>query len=417
MNNNKPKILWISQHASYPRAKEAGQNTFHYYFKNFLDSRKYEITLIAFDDAFNEESAEKENAGIEHYIFYKHENLADNLKRIINLESKYNPWNRNGNIISNYTKYKILQVIHGLQKRGYSPDIVIFEWTEMVVLISEVKKIWPNSRCIASEHDLKYMNFYRYYKEESGISKKIWGLKYQNCKKHEIAALMQCDLIMSHNPDYKKNMVRAGIPKNKIRWLVPYYNNLENVERTPENHDVLFFGAMNRPENYRSAIWFIENVMPLLKETNLRFIVLGAHPSAELLRYKSDKVIITGFVDDIKPYFEKSLCFVAPLLLGAGIKVKVIEALTSGIPVLTNDIGIEGIHAVDRKEYIHCVTVEDYEKTITYLYNHIEEGMQIGFQGKKKALKLFNLKDSLARYLNYTDSLLDGRLLPDDIVE
>lgn len=74
---------------------------------------------------------------------------------------------------------------------------------------------------------------------------------------------------------------------------------------------------MSRPENYLSALWFINNVMPLLNDLNIRFIVLGSKPSDELKNIKSDKVIITGFVDNIEPYFESAMCLVAPLVLGS----------------------------------------------------------------------------------------------------
>lgn len=60
---------------------------------------------------------------------------------------------------------------------------------------------------------------------------------------------------------------------------------------------------MSRPENYLSALWFINNVMPLLNDLNIRFIVLGSKPSDELKNIKSDKVIITGFVDNIEAIY------------------------------------------------------------------------------------------------------------------
>ena len=82
---------------------------------------------------------------------------------------------------------------------------------------------------------------------------------------------------------------------------------------------------MSRPENYLSAIWFIDNVMPLLKSDNYRFVILGSRPPEELKKRECTKIVITGFVESIVPYFEKSMCMVAPLVLGAGIKVKIIE--------------------------------------------------------------------------------------------
>ena len=141
---------------------------------------------------------------------------------------------------------------------------------------------------------------------------------------------------------------------------------------------MLFYGAMARPENYKSAIWFIENVMPLLSDLDVRFVIVGARPDKSLLTYASDKVEITGFMDKVDPYFERCLCLVAPLVLGAGVKVKILEAMSSGIPVVTNHIGIEGIYAENGKHYIHCEAPEEYAECIHKLVNDIKKQHLLG---------------------------------------
>ena len=70
--------------------------------------------------------------------------------------------------------------------------------------------------------------------------------------------------------------------------------------------------------------------------------------------FKPDVITVTGFVKEISKYFEQSLCLVAPLVLGAGIKIKVLEAMSAGLPVLTNQIGIEGIPAQNGIHYYYC---------------------------------------------------------------
>ena len=142
------------------------------------------------------------------------------------------------------------------------------------------------------------------------------------------------------------------------------------LKRNSNNRDILFFGAMSRKENYLSAKWFVENVLPRLSDLDIRFVILGGNPPDFIKEYESQRVHITGFVDSIDSYFSDSLCFVAPLLLGAGIKIKVLEALSSGIPVLTNDIGIEGIPAQDGREFYRCLSAEDYEHRIRQIYDH-----------------------------------------------
>lgn len=126
---------------------------------------------------------------------------------------------------------------------------------------------------------------------------------------------------------------------------------------------------MKRNENRSAVRWFIDNVMPLIEDLNCRFVIIGGGIDDEIKSWETNRIIVTGYVDSTDPYFSRSMCFVSPLILGAGIKVKVIEALDSGITVLTNSIGIEGIPAVTNRDYYHCETAHDYERIIRGLMN------------------------------------------------
>ena len=89
-------------------------------------------------------------------------------------------------------------------------------------------------------------------------------------------------------------------------------------------------------------------------------------------------MVVTGFVDSLEAYLQDALCFVVPLLQGAGIKIKILEGFMTGIPVLTNAIGIEGIPAENQKEYLHCELPEDYISAIERLTEDNELCMTLG---------------------------------------
>ena len=156
-------------------------------------------------------------------------------------------------------------------------------------------------------------------------------------------------------------------------------------------------------ENYLSALWFIENVMPQLH--NYIFIIIGNKPPKELMEKSSNNIIVTGYVPDIIPYFSDALCIVAPLLLGAGIKIKILEGLSSGIPVLTNTIGIEGIPARKGIDYIECNTAEDYIVNIKKLSNDEDYANYIAQNGQKMINKSFCINDSCQKYIKILDNM------------
>lgn len=376
----KINILWIAASIPCKKIPHAGGQTFRFYFNEFINDSRFNVQLLAFDDRMSKDIIESELKNTVHDIIYKSTNP---LKKLVNIESVLNPWNRHAGIVSNYYYLRTMEYVKAYKNQGYKPDVIILEWTGIVLLAPELKKIFPQTKLIASEHDVTYVGWKRKSEFYTGLKKKLWYIKFNQERRLELNALSLCDLVLPHNPDNCKLIQNDGIPFKKIKWLPPYFNSMRNIKRIQIEPIILFFGAMGRPENSLSALWFIKNVLPKLSNLPVKFVVLGGNPTEELRSLEGPNIHITGFVDDIRPYFESAMCFVAPLILGAGIKVKVLEALSSGIPVLTNKIGIEGIPAHDKREYLHCETAEEYETSIRLIYENKIDVKRIEVNAKK----------------------------------
>lgn len=381
-------------------ASSGGSQTFNYYFKQFLQDDRFEIRLVSCGVYSEREIVEKETEEIVHHIVYwgsKNQSLFEKVK---NIESKFNLLNKNAGLVSNSDKNEIIATIKKYKSDGYEPDVTILEWTNMVMLAKQIKNIYPKTKIVASEHDVTFIGYRRKYEYFTGTKKLLWKLKYMYEKRMELSNLSKFDLVLPHNKDNKAVLMREGILESKIIGLVPYFKNMTLVPRNSNYKDILFFGAMARPENSLSAIWFIENVLPRLTDLDIRFVILGSNPPGELKKYQSDRVYITGFVDSITPYFSQSMCLVAPLVLGAGIKIKVLEALSSGIPVLTNEIGIEGIPAKNEQEYFQCTKPEEYEAMIRCIYNKKFDEKYIENKAKEFIRENFSVDGFSSYYRN-----------------
>lgn len=109
---------------------------------------------------------------------------------------------------------------------------------------------------------------------------------------------------------------------------------------------LVFVGKMNYEPNVVAVTWFAEHVLPKLLVTypNLQFQIVGAHPEKRILRLSDNPNIqVTGFVESIEPYFQRATIVVAPMLTGAGIQNKIIQAMSYGCCVVTTSIGAEGL--------------------------------------------------------------------------
>lgn len=358
------KVLTISSVVPNSKIGHAGGKTYYYYINQLSKEDNCKVSALCFCNKKQMMDLVLDESRISYKILLSSGTIVTNINRIIfDIFGKLSSY---GRLYSNYKKHKILQYLKKQNKMNLLPDAIQLEYTEMVLLAKYIKRQYPSICIIGSEHDITFQAEKR--KIDISKNKLLQIMRYKVMHKEEMKALHFCDYILTQSDKDKQIILGEGISPDKVLVISPYYHNMSSIIRKKVNNDILFWGAMYRPENYMAALWFIDNVMPLLEDLNIRFIVAGNRPPQKLKSRENEKIIITGYIEDEIGLFENSLCFVAPLLTGAGIKVKIIEALSSGIPTLTNSIGIEGIPASNGIHYFHCENAKEYAEIISDLY-------------------------------------------------
>lgn len=395
-NSIKPKILWVSLMAPYDKVKHAGGRIENFFLKKLYYTKKFNIHLITFATTCIKDEIDLDRYGIQNSIFYYTWNgIEGKIMKAFNAYGKLNVLGKGAGLVSPYYKNKVLTEMKRLKKEGYVPEVIIFQWTEMATMMEDAQKIFPKARIVMIEEDVSFLGHGRKAIAASGIKKKFLQYKANRIKIRELELLNKADMIILNNHKDKR-LIKSHIRNLDRIWVwCPYYQTMVDRPRKHHNKDILFYGALSREENWRSAVWFLENVWTYINDPEARYVMIGSNPPDVLKKYQGERVVITGFVDEIYPYFESALCLVAPLVLGAGIKIKVLEGLSSGIPVLTNDIGIEGIPAVDQRDYFHCVTAQDYIKRINDLLENRVDFELIAANSKQFMKENFNFESDV----------------------
>jgi glycosyltransferase involved in cell wall biosynthesis len=398
------KVLSVAHALLSETAAHGGGQTYAYYMKQIALDPEIELQVICMHSGNTKTVADFDAFHAKGTVLFTKGGMIRNCKRIF--------WDLYGKVfhitgLNSYYKHReYKKEINKLRKRGYIPDVVILEWAQCLSLVKEVKKVFPDSKIVASEHDVMFLSYERQAEIKKGIAKNIASKRAERIKCEELSGLKCCDIVMPHNEKDKALLLDNGISENKIHAITANFHNYSTIKRCSINHDVLFWGAMSRPENYEAAIWFIQNVMPAFSEMDVRFVVAGNKPHHTLLELASDKVIITGFVEDPVSLFQHSMCLCAPLKVGAGIKIKVLEAMSAGIPVLTNHIGIEGIPARPGVDYLHCDTAKEYIENINELLMNTSLEKKLSTNEKLVIDRNFNLQESGKAYIDMLHNLI-----------
>lgn len=113
----------------------------------------------------------------------------------------------------------------------------------------------------------------------------------------------------------------------------------------PEPTTVLFSGLMSYYPNRQAVRWFLDAILPIVRHARpgARLIVAGAAPPRWLRNRAGGHLEVTGHVPDIRPYLERATVVIAPLLIGGGTRVKILEAAAMGKPVVSTTLGAEGL--------------------------------------------------------------------------
>lgn len=138
------------------------------------------------------------------------------------------------------------------------------------------------------------------------------------------------------------------------------------VLRNQQANHILHIGTMFWPPNVDGVLWFLKEVYPII--TNLKscihFDIVGARPPKEITDAgrSLDCVTVAGYVKEPANFLKNTAVMVVPLLAGGGMRVKILEALAEGLPIVTTSIGCEGIAVENGKHVLVADTPEDFAR-------------------------------------------------------
>ncbi len=186
------------------------------------------------------------------------------------------------------------------------------------------------------------------------------------------------ELQMAHQSD-------LTITVTSIEQKVLQYQSVNKVEVVPNIHlpyqgdipsftkrsGILFIGGYNHTPNVDGVKWLCQEIMPLVwqKHPDLNVTLLGSNPSDEVKSLESDRVTVTGYIEDVSPYFLSHKLFVSPLRYGAGMKGKIGQSLEYSLPIVSTKIGTEGMNLIPEQNVLEANNTQDFAQQILRLYN------------------------------------------------
>ncbi len=159
------------------------------------------------------------------------------------------------------------------------------------------------------------------------------------------------------------------------------------VARTPGANRIVHVGTMFWPPNVDGILWFAREVLPLIHsvQPDVEFDIIGAKPPAEVqaLQAGDSRIHVTGYVEDVNEYLENAGVLIVPLRAGGGMRVKILNALSQELPMVSTTIGCEGIAVEHGKQLLVADSPEKFAEAALLLLNNHDLGVELGRNGRK----------------------------------
>jgi polysaccharide biosynthesis protein PslH len=157
---------------------------------------------------------------------------------------------------------------------------------------------------------------------------------------------------------------------------------------------IVFTGQMDYRPNVEAAVWFARKVLPLIHHA--RFAIVGRNPVEKVLKLASERVIVTGEVEDVRGWLAAADVLVAPLGIARGIQNKILEGMAMARPVVASPAAFEGIEAVPCSEIIVASSAAEGVNAILDLLASPEKAQAIGLAARQRMEQDYSWERRLA---------------------
>lgn len=174
--------------------------------------------------------------------------------------------------------------------------------------------------------------------------------------------------------------------------IIPTIHPLQGRGKSfDERQGLVFIGGFLHRPNGDAVHYLIREIYPLIQKSipGVKLYIVGGNVPPEIAAYGSEDIAVMGFVPDVNPIFHNSRVFVAPLRYGAGIKGKIGQALSYGLPVVTTTIGAEGMGLKNGHEAMIADDPQEFAEMVIEVYGHRELWQRLSDYGYAHIQKHF----------------------------
>jgi len=292
---------------------------------------------------------------------------------------------------------------HILQRQVF--DLVIFESLFVAPYLRTVKR-YCDGPCVLRAHNVEHRIWEQLASETEGMTKRIY-LKHlaERLKGYEVNALQDFDFVAAITSEDEQIIQALGCICPV--FTLPFGLDAEELPEptTNQSNHVFHLGAMDWEPNVQGICWFIESVWPeVLREIpDCELRLAGRNFPSDLIA-PHPSIRVEGEIDSAWEFLSGNGVMIIPLLSGSGMRIKALEGMACGRPIVTTSLGVEGIHGEDGVHFLIADDALTFARKIIELLLHPQRAIALGNAASAFAREHFDNKRLVRNLINELDS-------------
>lgn len=243
--------------------------------------------------------------------------------------------------------------------RTRRPDVVYVDHLGMMVYEAVLSRLLPGVRIVLGQHNVESDFFAQFAERKSGIVKKVAELETRRARSFERSAMKKAAAVVAiSSSDRDAFRELAGVHAHVVPQTVRFDRTEWHDRPSPR---LVYVGNLSWHPNVAGLDWFTEEVWPILKKAvpALEVDVVGSglpkdERGREIVpeRWKKPGLTVHGFVAELAPYYATASVFLAPILGGSGVRIKLLEGFRAGLPLVTTTAGALGLPVESGRELL-----------------------------------------------------------------
>jgi len=273
--------------------------------------------------------------------------------------------------VAKFESQKFRQAVAQTLQKNY--DILWVHFMETLAYVPQSYTRKKRLLLVLDQHNADE-RFWETYAREGWLWTRLFAkINLWQLRKFQTFALKRVDVIMSTSKE-DADFTRTRLPNPATQvWVVPNGVDTESFclpDTAERKNRIIFCGTMDVLMNIDAVEWFACQIFPKIRKTvpDAEFWIVGRDPVPRVKALGSlPGVRVTGRVEDIRPYYTKAKVAVAPFRYGGGTKIKVLEAMALGVPVVATSVGCQGIKVTPGKHLFKEDNEESFAQRVVIL--------------------------------------------------